>query len=252
VWVFVLSWTNHIINPQNNSSGLFGLFLTGKLTQITHFDTIGLFQCILPRIPAEQSELLMEEKTIGLLLQSFPYLSSHRILKVLTPKAGLLTFMARFGASKRAALTTPFLLADWIYAKDKKEIHTLTDASLVDNFSSLKQTYERVEAAGKLAQDLLRTQLPGKPTEAPFELAVACLRKIDIFSNPETLVAAFRLKLLVVEGLLNVSEPEVAFTPPEQVLFEQLANAKSFAQLAALAVDKALFQKIDRLFENFL
>ena len=51
------------------------------------------------------------------------------------------------------------------------------------------------------AQDLLRTQLPGKPAEAPFELAVACLRKIDIFAHPEVLIAAFRLKLLAVEGV---------------------------------------------------
>lgn len=185
----------------------------------------------------------MEEKTSGLLLQSFPYLSSHRILKVLTPKAGLVTFMARFGASKKAALTTPFLLADWIYTKDKKEIHTLTDASLVDHFSDLKQTYERLEAAGKIAQDLLRTQLPGKPAEAPFELAVACLRKLAAFAHPEVLAAAFRLKLLILEGLFN---------PAENPLLEQLASAKSFAELAALAPNAELFKKIDCLFENVL
>ncbi|MDE3046525.1 MAG: DNA repair protein RecO [Verrucomicrobiota bacterium] len=189
----------------------------------------------------------MQERTIGLLLQSFPYLSSHRILKVLTPDAGLLTFMALFAASKRAALTTPFLLAEWVYAKSKKEILTVTDASLLDPLSDLKKDFAYLSAAGRIAQDLLRTQLPGKPAQAPFELALACLRKVSYFPNPSILPILFRLRLLSLEGLLPLNIP---VSPTEKPLLEQLLHCKSFAQLATLPRDELLFQKINNLFEN--
>ena len=187
---------------------------------------------------------MTHERSIGLLLQSIPYLSSHRILKVLTPDAGLLTFMARFAASKRASLTTPFLLGEWLYIKDKKELHSLHDANSLEDFAALK----------RLRPPLCRRpNRPGpSPHPAPRQIRPSPLRarhrllpQTPPLPAPPPLLTAFRLRLLLVEGLLDLPLP-----PDEQPLFDQLLFSKSFSHLAALPVVPSLFKKIDSLFEN--
>src|SRR3990167_664814 len=101
----------------------------------------------------------MNEKTDGILLAAIPYLGRKKILKIFTPEDGLLSLMA---TSSCTALTTPFCIAEWVYRKGNKEIHTMKDGSLIDGLLTLKQNYETVCAAGNMAQDLLRFQLPAK------------------------------------------------------------------------------------------
>ena len=178
------------------------------------------------------------ERTDGLLLHSIPYLGQQRILKVLTPETGLLSFLAK--KSIVPIFTTPFVYAEWIYEKNNREIYPLRDASLLDELSGLKQNYPHLSAAGKIAQDLLRTQLPNKSCPELFALALACLRKLPLFQEPEILLAMFRLKLLSLEGLLSeVSDP-----------LSDLLHAKSFAALAALPKDAANCRQVDLLFEE--
>jgi len=174
---------------------------------------------------------MTEEKTTGLLLQAIPYLSK-KIIKVLTPE-GLLTFI-----TKKKALT-PFLYAEWIYTK-KKEIHPLHDDTLLDDLSLIKQDFARLTAAGRMAQDLLRTQLPGKPAIEALTLTLACFRKLPLFSDPSHLAAIFRLKLLISEGLLD---------PEDTPQLQPLLQARSFTELAALPCNTTL---IDQIFEERL
>jgi DNA repair protein RecO len=181
----------------------------------------------------------------GLLLLALPYLGEHRILKVLMPEEGLVTLMAKHSASKKGALTTPFVLAEWIFTKDHREIHTLKEGTLLEDFAALKQSYDRLSAAGRIAQDLLRTQLPSKAAHAPFELALAMLRKLATFPKPELLAASFRLKLLAAEGLLDEH-----FDP--DATLQALAFSRSFSELASLSPHPMHIQTIDQLFEERL
>ncbi len=182
--------------------------------------------------------------------------------------------MAKFAASKKSAftaLTTPFVLADWVYAKDKKELHLLKDGTLLDDLSLLKKEYNCLSAAGQIAQDLLKTQMPGKSASALFELALAYLRKLP--SNPLALAASFRLKLLTLEGLLDLS-PEctqcpipathlyggesfchnhapplsLRLTAEEYQLLLIGGLSRSFAELASLPHHPELTRKINLLF----
>ena len=180
------------------------------------------------------------EKTAGLLLQSIPYLGQKRILKILTPETGLLTFMAKRNTA--AALTTPFALAEWVYEKQEREIHPLQDGTILDDLASLKQEYACLTAAGRLAQDLLRTQLPGKAAHEVFALALACFRKLPLFRQPDVLVAAFRLKLLALEGLVSDLPPALG----------ALLHAKSFLGLASFPKEERVCREVDRLFEELL
>jgi recombinational DNA repair protein (RecF pathway) len=181
------------------------------------------------------------EKITGLLLQSIPYLGQKKILKILTPENGLLSCFA----TKRIdpILTTPFLLGEWVYMKNQRDIHPLIDATLIDDLSALKVNYQHLTTAGQIAQDLLRTQLPGKVAHEPLSLALACLRKLPLFQEPEILLATFRLKLLFLEGLLSFELP---------LPLTNLLLAKSFNRLASLPKEEQIYRQVDLLFEESL
>lgn len=182
------------------------------------------------------------ERATGLLLRSQSYLGRDKILSILTPDHGLLSLMVKGHANKWSGLTTPFIVAEWVYLRRKKELMNLTDATLLDPLSALKNDYAILSAAGQMAQDLLRTQMPGKPAQGPFALAVACLQKLAEFREPRMLAAAFRLKLLMAEGLF---EPE-----EEARSFSALAQMRSFQALAELPPDQGMLAAISSFFEE--
>ncbi len=144
-----------------------------------------------------------------------------------------------------SALTIPFVFAEWVYAKDRRDIHPLKDGTLLDSLPALKEDYERLNAAGHLAKDLLRTQMPGKPAVEILALSLACLRKLPLFSTPAILTSAFRLKLLLSEGLLH---SEDLSSPYLQVL----GLSRSFQELASIPVLVQELAKIDLLFDERL
>jgi len=214
----------------------------------------------------------MEEKTEGALLHATAYLGAQKILKIFTPDAGLISLIAK---KPMAALSSPFCIAEWVYRKGKKEIHLLTDATLLDDLSDLKQSYTLIEAAGAMAQDLLSSQFPAKKGRGLYALLLAYLKKLPAFPHPHTLAASFRLKLLLHEGLLAL-QPECAqcgnsashladgesvcsshagvrshsFDDEEWVLLQTLAYARQFAPLQALVLTTELQDKIGVLFEE--
>jgi len=181
---------------------------------------------------------MIEEKTAGILLQAIPYLGQKRILKILTPEEGLLSFIAQ--RSIAPVFTTPFVYAEWVYKKNQRELYPLNDATLLDDLAALKQTYAHVTAAGQMAQDLLRTQLPNKSCPELFALTLACFRKLPLFQDPNLLLAMFRLKLLSSEGL--ISELPTPLT--------ELLHTKSFNALAAQPNDPHACHQAHLLFEE--
>jgi len=216
---------------------------------------------------------MSEEKTQGVLLQTIPYLGRQRILKVFAPEAGLLTLMAKSAKPSWTAISTPFCIAEWVYRKGQKEIHTLQDGSLLDGLMELKQDYAVLNAAGRMAQDLLSSQLPAKSAGDLYLLFCAYLKKLPQFGKPEILAASFRLKLLLHEGLLSLQKecsvcaspashiaqgesfcfshatfPTIAFTSEEWEQLHLLAYARQFSLLQEM--NKAPFEKIDLLFKE--
>jgi DNA repair protein RecO len=169
----------------------------------------------------------MSERTLGLLLQSIPYLGSHRILKVLTPTHGLISILAKFAASKKgnwSALTTPFLIAEWVYTQGRSDLCLLKEGSLIDPLFPLKDSYRRIEAAGQIAQDLLRTQLPGKAAEGPFSIAITHLRELAAGKEEMETISSFRRQLLEWEGLWDEGDEGVSSKKINELFEQQLGR----------------------------
>lgn len=183
----------------------------------------------------------MEEKTTGLLLQAIPYLERQKILKVLTAEHGLLTLIGDRKIS--SILSSPFVFAEWVYKTSSRPMYPLKDGTLLDDLRTIKENFSRLAAAGQIASDLLRTQLPGKNAAEPLVLALACLRKLALFAQPTLLNAAFRLKLLMCEGMLHEEELSSPF-------LQTLGLSRSFQELATLPFQTEELHKANALFEE--
>lgn len=145
---------------------------------------------------------MREEKTEGILLQTIPYLGQKKILKILSQNDGLLSLFVQ--NRSHLPFTNPFLIAEWVYSRKSSAIHSLKDVSLLQDLSDLRIHYETLNHAGQIAQDILRTQLSEKKGHGPYALVTAYLSKLPHVANPEVLVASFRLKLLMHDGLLRL------------------------------------------------
>lgn len=216
---------------------------------------------------------MTEEKTPGLLLQAIPYLGQQKILKIFTPGSGLISMVSK--RVKNTALVSPFCLAEWVYKKGNRDIYPLVDGSLIDGLYDLRKSYESLSAAGLIAQDLLRTQMPGKQSHELFALSCALFQKLPSFKHPEILVALFRLKMLLHEGLLSLEPgcsrcssealhlfegesycmahaeyPGRTFTSEEWTHLSLLCTTKSFAKLREMPLKRELYGKILSLFNE--
>jgi DNA repair protein RecO len=211
----------------------------------------------------------MEAKTLGILLQAIPYLGSGRILKVFTRDAGLMTLMAKKPSLKGFS---PFCIAEWVYKKGQKEIHTLIDGGLMDSLLCLRESYAALTAAGSMAQDLLRSQMAAKHSPDLYNLLCSYFTKLGAFENPLILQQSFRLKLLIHEGLLSfqtgcaicgqeassVAQGEsvcpshtahlsIGFSPLEWKTLLRLAYSIQFSQLREIEPLPSLEEKLTSL-----
>lgn len=215
----------------------------------------------------------VQHRSVGLLLQTIPYLGEHRILKILTAAHGLISLMAKHVyAKKYAGLTTPFLYAEWIYSQTNRDLYAFKDATLIYDLPDLKTDYRCLAAAGAIAQDLLRTQLPEKSAETPLSLALAYLNKLPAFDDPQSAALSFRLKLLRYEGTLQLQQScnrcskaathldhgesvctqhaplhSLSLSSEEFQKLLVLAHTRSFSQLQKMQSSESLIKKIDTL-----
>jgi len=186
----------------------------------------------------------MEEKTEGLLLQAIPYLGHQKILKVFTPETGLLSFIVK---QKKLSQLSPFLVAEWVYRNGKEDIHLLKDLTLLNDLLDLRESYKILSLAGQMAKDLLRSQFPAKQGKDLYQLTLAYLEKLPTFSQPETLAASFRLKLLLHEGLFSESA-EKPFSSAEWKIVRTCATTRRFSLLETVHVSSSLSEKIEIFF----
>lgn len=213
---------------------------------------------------------MSEEKNLGLLLQAIPYLGTGRILKVFTREAGLISLFTK--KKNLGSLASPFCTGEWVYKKGLGEIYTLKEASLIDPLLDLRKSFNSISAAGLMAQDILKSQLPEQPAESLYDLLYTYLKKLSEFTHPEVLAMSFRLKLLLHEGLLSLktqcsqcleralhlSKGEsfcinhslftgLTFTQTEWDQLYQLAFASKFSLLNEQKIKHSLIEKISSL-----
>ncbi len=217
-----------------------------------------------------------EEKTEGIVLRSQDYKERHRIITLFTPQ-GLVSLIVR-GISRKntrlLSLTTPFCQGEYLYRRGTSDLFSFRDGTVLNDHFGLRQSLKSLQIAGSLANAILSSQMPGKPSPALFVLYKSYHSQVPHFHDPAVLLASFYLKLLKHEGLLTVSthcascespsplllhEGEslctqhgatggFRFTLPEWDLLLTLDNSLQFSALRDLTLPPSFTQKINALF----
>ena len=222
---------------------------------------------------------MRDEKTEGIVLRSLEYKDRQRIITVFTAECGLISLIVK-GISHRSqhllALTSPFCQAEFHFARGRSNLFRFIDGTVTEDHLSLRQKFSFLQTAGSMANAILRSQLPEKPSPTLYAFFCAYLKQASLFEAPQALTASFLLKMLKHEGLLALNKhclrcgtmpssylekgeslcqdhaPSHAlyFSDEEWASLFQLAAAQQFSTLQQLKIDPSLSQKIAQLFDQ--
>jgi DNA repair protein RecO len=178
---------------------------------------------------------MAEERVEGIVLRTTPFKENHRIITLFTPMAGLISFMAkRVKTPEKLVLLSPFSQIEVIYRKKLSDLYLLKDGSLIADNLFLREKWDYLDIAGKMAQIVLHSQLPGKPAPLLYALFIACLKQLPHFEEPAGLLLLFYLKLLSHEGILSLEERAafpISVSSSQWDVMMELAQNRSFQSL---------------------
>jgi DNA repair protein RecO len=175
---------------------------------------------------------MSEIKTEGIILKITPYKDHHRVIQILTPDQGILSFLAK-GVSnpKLQSLLSPLTQLEVVYRKKLSDLCYFKEGFIIESHHFLRTRWELLESAGKIAGAILQTQFPEKAAPDLYRLLIACLKQLPLFRHPSTVVVLFYLKLLTHEGVISWEEP-VHFPLPCSLTtwneLKKLAKTRSF------------------------
>ena len=176
---------------------------------------------------------MSEIKTEGIILKMVPYKDHHRIMQILTPDSGILSLMAK-GVSKPKlqSLLSPLTQLEVVYRKKGSDLCFFKEGFVIEHHHFLRERWDLLESAGKIAGAVLRSQFPEKAAPDLYRLLIACLKQLPHFKEPATLITLFYLKLLSHEGVISWDQRDLfplSCSLSTWSELKNLANAKSFS-----------------------
>jgi len=214
-------------------------------------------------------------KVEGITLFSLPLKEKSKIIKVYTLEKGLLSFVVNHISRKNSEMISfcsPCTYSEIVYLDKNKELLTTKEITIKNLYLSLRDSLKKLEAAICITKSTLASQQENKQNNVLFYMIEKYLTKIASSTNPIAYCCSFQLKLLKLEGLLNltykcsscdalsqaISRGEsfctrhcydgIAFDNHEFKKLFLLAEAKKFSEIDNIQVSKILEQKIQKLF----
>ena len=139
----------------------------------------------------------------GIVLRSFPFGEADRVVVILSPNHGKLRTVAkgiRKTKSRFGGRLEPFTHVDLVLYEGRN-LDTITQVSVIETFSRLRDDLDRVMAAGTMVEAVDAVASEGEPSLRLFLLLQRGLRALDEREMSRDLVTAFLLKLAEVIGL---------------------------------------------------
>ena len=191
---------------------------------------------------------MSEIKTEGIILKMIPYKDHHRIVQILTPDSGILSLLAK-GVSrpKMQALLSPLTQLEVVYRKKGSDLCFFKEGFVIEHHHFLRQRWELLESAGKIAGALLQSQFPEKAAPGLYRLLIACLKHLPHFKEPATLITLFYLKLLTHEGVVAWDLPELFPLSYTRTVWEQLKNLAHTKSFSAHYQQKGFGETVSQL-----
>ncbi len=102
---------------------------------------------------------------------------------------------------KFASNLEPFSLNEIIfYRKTNSNLHLISQADKLDNFTRVRQSIEKTSTAGFMAELINSIMQPEDKNEEIFDLALASLKELETNYNPEKIATIFKIKILSLSG----------------------------------------------------
>lgn len=173
-----------------------------------------------------------------LILRKIRYGEADLILQALSPHGEKMSFMARGALKSRkrfgGGILEPSHFVQFNYHKAAEgKMHTLKEATLVNDFAGLRTRYDNLEFALRMLEIVARVSLEGDSTsEYLFNLLGHGLKAAENADDIVPLKAQFYLKFLLQQGVLT-AEPWMA-----PFLKLNLADHTQLTEQRELALDK--------------
>jgi len=214
-------------------------------------------------------------KAEGITLFSSSLKEKSRIIRVYTLERGLLSFVTNYISRKNSAMISfcsPCTYSEIIYMDKDRDLLNVKEITIKNLYLPLRDSFEKLEAAICIAKSTLTSQQENKPNSTLFNLIERFLTKISNAQNPLAYACSFQLKLLILEGLFDLSfkcsicnssakiisrgecfcskhsYDGITFEEGELKKLFQLSTAKKFSDIDKAQVEKSLKQKIQGLF----
>ncbi len=136
---------------------------------------------------------------VGVVLSVLAFQESDQIVTVFSP-SGIVKFFVK---RKRSPLLSALTEGEFVYAAGRGDMNKFRDGSILEQHLKLRDRLENLEAAGKLVQAVMQSQMPGKAAPHLYQLFCYCLRMIPEVERPLDLAALFLVKTLKHEGLFQ-------------------------------------------------
>ena len=139
----------------------------------------------------------------GIVLRSYPFGESHRVVVLLSPKHGKLRTVAkgvRKTKSRFGGRLETFCHVDLVLYEGK-ELDSITQVTLIDAFSHIRDDLDKVVAAGTMVEVADAVAQEGEGSIRLFLLLQRGLRALDGGDRHPDLVTAFLLKAADIVGV---------------------------------------------------
>jgi DNA repair protein RecO (recombination protein O) len=147
----------------------------------------------------------MDERTTGLILRTRPLTETSLIVHWLTPDLGRVATVAKGALRPKSPFRGKldlFYLADFSFRRSlRSELHNLSEASVLDFHSNLRQSLERLQHAAYFAKLIEQATEPDTPVPGLYDLLLSALKILTETPQNALTVYAFETKLLYQLGL---------------------------------------------------
>jgi len=144
--------------------------------------------------------------TEGLILRSIPYKDYDQILTLYTPDCGVLSVIVKAARSQRRGLSSavsPLSRVECVLRKGKGELLQCREISVLNHNLFLRECVNALRTACDMVQAIRASQPPEKAAPELYKLLIKMIERLEFSPSFPSLLAAFRLKVMQHDGLLD-------------------------------------------------
>lgn len=138
------------------------------------------------------------EKTTGLVIKCKDYSETSQLVWMYTKDFGKIKVIAK-GSRKKIKIDL-FNLCEVVFYKSRGELHTLSEYSILETFSGIREDLNKLATASYMAELVDASTGLEDPSSEAYSLVTSVFGWLAVGRNPEFLRYIFEIKLMQVLG----------------------------------------------------